>query len=206
MREARRALVSREPKPSKAADDSPMNRLATPAQRRTGFRRWALILAPLVLLLGMASGYVSGSGAENPWFAALEKPALYPPPVLFPIVWTLLYLMMGAALALVLAARPSRVRLRATLAFVVQFALNLAWSPVFFAAHQLVWALVVILALDVALLATIALFARVDRRAAWLLVPYLAWALFATGLNWQLWVDNPQAEATSGPVVGAMAA
>ena len=172
-----------------------MNRFATPAQLRAGFIRWAALLTPLALLLGLISGFAAGSGADNVWFAGLRKPALYPPPILFPIVWTLLYLMMGVALALVVSARRSSVKGWAVFAFVKQFALNLAWSPVFFAAHAIGWALVVILALDASLIATVALFARIDRRAAWLLAPYLAWVLFATGLNWQLFHDTAPAGA-----------
>lgn len=181
----------------------PLNPPATLSGRHSGFPRRALVLVPLVLLLGMAAGSVSGNGADNDWFAVLVKPALYPPPIAFPIVWTVLFVMIGTALAFVVAAPPSPARTRAIVAFCVQFALNLAWSPVFFAAHQLTGGLVVILALVVALVITIALFARVDRRAAWLLVPYLMWGLFATGLNWQLLVDNPQADGASDPVMSA---
>lgn len=175
-----------------------MTGLATPSRPRPGFVRWAVLLAPLVLLLGMISGIASGSGADNPWFAALDKPALYPPPLTFPVVWTALYLLMGVALALVVAAPRSAGRRWAIAAFLVQFALNLAWSPAFFAAHELGLAFGVILALDAGLVATIVLFGRVDRRSAWLLAPYLAWVLFASGLNWQLLADNPPADSASG--------
>lgn len=174
--------------------------MVTAAELKTRFFRWALILAPLVLLLGMLSGYLSQSGEENPWFAALDKPALYPPPIAFPVAWTLLYAMMGTALALVIAGRPSRWRGPAILAFAVQLALNLAWSPAFFAAHEITWALVIILALDVTVIATIVLFGRVSKLAAWLLAPYLAWILFATGLNWQILQDNPLADGAESRV------
>ncbi len=177
----------------------PPNPPAALPDRSTGFPRPALALVPLVLLLGMGAGWVSGNGADNRWFAALVKPALYPPPLAFPIVWAGLFVLIGTALAYVVAAPPSAARTRAIIAFVVQFALNLAWSPVFFAARQLTWGLAVILALVVALVTTIVLFARVDRRAAWLLAPYLGWSLFATGLNWQLLVDNPPADGAPGP-------
>jgi len=168
-----------------------MNRLAPPAPQRPSVTLSALMLAPLILALGLASAYLSGSAADNAWFATLTKPALYPPPIAFPVVWTALYLLMGIALALVLAAPPTALRRAAVAAFVLQLALNLVWSPVFFGAHQLRAALALILAIDVALIATIVLFARVDRRAALLLAPYLAWTLFASGLAWQLVQDNP---------------
>ncbi len=168
-----------------------MNRLASPSQLRASLLRWSLFLVPLVLLLGFASGQVAGSGADNPWFAALAKPRIYPPPAAFGIVWSVLYLMMGVALAMVCAAWGARWRPFALVAFGLQFALNLAWSPVFFARHDMALALAVLIALDVALLGTIWLFWKVRRAAALLLLPLLAWCLFATALNWQFLQLNP---------------
>jgi tryptophan-rich sensory protein len=173
-----------------------MNRLASPAQLRASFFRWALFLVPLILLLGFLSGQVAGSTAANPWFVALTKPATYPPPAAFGIVWTALYALMGIAIALVCSAWGARFRTAAIIAFVVQFLLNLAWNPVFFALHEIKAALALLLVLDVAVLLTAALFWRVRRLAAWLLVPYIAWILFATVLNWQFLELNPQADGT----------
>jgi tryptophan-rich sensory protein len=171
-----------------------MNRLASPAQLRASFFRWALFLVPLVLLLGFVSGQVAGSAASNPWFANLAKPSTYPPPATFGIVWSALYALMGVAIALVCSSWGARFRTWAIAAFVIQLLLNLAWSPVFFALHEIKIALAVILALDVAVLLTAALFWRVRRLAAWLLVPYIAWILFATVLNWQFLEANPLAD------------
>lgn len=170
-----------------------MNRLATPGQLRASLLRWSLFIVPVVVLLGFASGQMASSGPDNPWFAALEKPGTYPPPATFGYVWTILYVMMGVSFAMVCAAWGARWRPLAIVAFVVQLALNLAWSPVFFAMHEIELALAVLLALDVALMVTIWLFWRVRRAAAWLLVPYLLWCLFATLLNWQILDLNPNA-------------
>jgi tryptophan-rich sensory protein len=175
-----------------------MNRLASPAQLRASFFRWALFLVPLVLLLGFLSGQVAGSGADNPWFAALAKPGINPPPVIFPIVWTTLYALMGVAFALVCSAWGARRRGGAIALFVVQLLINLAWSPVFFALHEITVALGVLLALDVAVLLTTALFWRVRRLAAWLLVPYILWILFATVLNGQFLELNRRADGANG--------
>ena len=171
-----------------------MNRLASPAQLRASVVRWALFLVPAVVLLGFLSGQYAGSGPDNPWFAALDKPAIYPPPAAFGIVWSVLYALMGFALALVCAAWGARYRGAAIALFVVQLLINLAWSPVFFALHEIKIALAVILALDVVVLITVAVFWRVRRLAAWLLVPYVLWILFATVLNWQFLELNPQAD------------
>jgi len=168
-----------------------MNFLASTEQLRAGVIRWALVCVPIVLLLGILSGTMSGSGADEAWFAALRKPAGYPPPATFGLVWSILYVLMGISLAMVLAASGARGRGPAVLAFVVQLAINLAWSPLFFGAHRMTGALVDILLLDVAVVLTIVLFARIRPRAAWLLVPYLAWILFATYLNFAFLRDNP---------------
>jgi translocator protein len=167
-----------------------MNFLASHGQLRAGVIRWALVCVPVVLLLGILSGTLSGSGPDDPWFAALRKPAAYPPPATFGLVWSVLYIMMGFALALVVAASGARGRRTAMIVFLVQFVINLAWSPLFFGMHQITWALVDILILDVAAILTIVLFARIRPAAAWLLAPYLAWILFATYLNWAFLQEN----------------
>lgn len=168
-----------------------MNRLASPAQLRASLLRWALFCVPAVMLLGYLSGAVAGSAADNPWFAALVKPGTYPPPIVFPIVWSTLYFLMGLSLAMVCSAWGARYQLPAIMAFVLQFLLNLAWSPVFFAAHEITAAFVVILLMDLAAVLTIWLFFKVRRTAALLLLPYLAWILFATLLTWQVLQLNP---------------
>ncbi len=170
-----------------------MNRLASPMQLRASLLRWSLFLVPLILLLGFLSGQVAGSAADNPWFEALAKPGIYPPPIAFPIVWSILYVMMGLAFAMVCAAWGARWRPYAVVAFVIQLAINLGWSPVFFAMHDIALAQAILVALVVAVIATIWLFWKVRRAAAWLLVPYLAWILFASLLNWQFLQLNPDA-------------
>ena len=96
-----------------------MTELASPGQLRASLLRWWLFLGPLVLLLGFVSGAVSGSGAGNPWFMGLTKPSLYPPPATFGIVWSLLYLVMGLALAMVVTARGASGRALAVGLFVI---------------------------------------------------------------------------------------
>jgi tryptophan-rich sensory protein len=168
-----------------------MNLLASSGQLRAGFMRWLLVCVPLVVLLGFLSGTLSQSGPENPWFAELVKPAGYPPPATFGIVWTLLYVMLGTALALVLSARGARDRGMAAAVFGAQFLLNLAWSPVFFGMHLMSVALIVIVAMLLAAIATTVLFWRVRPVAGALLLPYLVWLMFATYLNFAILRENP---------------
>ncbi|HJQ18042.1 MAG TPA: TspO/MBR family protein [Allosphingosinicella sp.] len=172
-----------------------MTAIASRSQLRMSFLRYALVTVPLVLLLGLVSARVSGSGSENPWFAALAKPAIMPPGWAFPVAWTLLYILLGFALAMILHARGARGRCLAVGVFVVQMILNYAWSPLFFGLHKVVPALGVIVAMLVlSALATI-LFVRIRKLAALLMLPYLAWLAFAATLNYQIMALNPNAEA-----------
>ncbi len=173
-----------------------MNMLASRGQLRASFIRWALFLVPLTVLLGFVAGQLGS--ADSAWFASLEKPSIFPEPRWFGIVWTVLYIMIGLAVATVAAAWGARGRTAALAVFVVHFALNLAWSPVFFGAHQITAALVVLVLVDLTLLAVIALFWKVRRSAALLLLPYLAWVLFASVLNYQFLRLNPAADGAEG--------
>ena len=174
-----------------------MNRLASPSQLRASFVRWALFVVPAVLLLGFISGRVGGD-ASDPWFVALDKPAIFPPPGVFGVVWPILYTVMGLAAAMVCAAWGSRYRLPAILAFALQLLVNLTWSPVFFGEHEITLSLYIILVLDGAVLVTVVLFWKVRRTAALLLLPYLGWILFATVLNYEFLRLNPDADGAEG--------
>ena len=155
-----------------------------------GVLRQAVVTVPAVLLLGWISGKIGDSGYGNLWFARLDKPAIMPPGWVFGFVWSILYVMMGAALAVILDAREARGRGIAIALFVIQLALNLAWSPLFFGAHQITGALMLIGFLDAAVVVTIVLFWRIRPAAALLLTPYLVWIVFATFLNWELRLNN----------------
>lgn len=172
-----------------------MGQIASHSQLRMAFIRWALVLVPLVLLLGLASGWVANSGYGNPWFDALRKPAFMPPGWAFGAAWTSLYIMMGFALALIVAARRARGREVAIALFAVQLILNLAWSPLFFAAHQVTAALALIAILIVVVAITAWRFWAIRRVAGLLLVPYLIWLLFAATLNFAILHLNPNAES-----------
>jgi translocator protein len=153
-------------------------------------RPW-IVTVPAVLLLGLASGWLSNSGYGNAWFDALRKPAFMPPAWAFPVAWTTLYILMGIALGLVIAARRPAARSRAIGLFALQLALNLAWSPLFFGAHQAQAGLWLIVALDVAVVATTFAFWRVRTPAGLLLVPYWVWLALATALNAEIVRLNP---------------
>jgi tryptophan-rich sensory protein len=117
-----------------------------------------------------------------------------PPGWVFGVAWTILYALMGVSLAMVIAAADSDLRRRAILFFTAQLSLNLAWSPVFFGAGAVDWAFLIVLAMAALLIVTIALFWRVKRVAALLLLPYLAWLCLATALTYEIGRLNPGAD------------
>lgn len=176
-----------------------MNVLASKQQLRASLVRWALFLVPLVVLLGLAAGRLAGP--DTVWFQNLVKPAIYPPPAVFGIVWSVLYVMIGFALAMVASASGAPGRGLAMAAFAAHFIGNLAWTSVFFGMQNIVGGLMVLGYAVVTLVIVLALFWRVRRTAAVLLLPYLAWASFATALNYQFLVENPD-----GGQVGASGA
>ncbi len=162
-----------------------MTHPAAPPAPVPPFPRFAILALFVLACLGV--GFL-GAAVTRPeiagWYAALDKPWFQPPNWLFGPVWTVLYLMMAVA-AWRIAVLPGAVggRAPALALFAVQLALNLTWSFVFFGAHRIGWAVVVILALWLAIFATLLAFVRLDRVAGVLLLPYIAWVTFASVLN-----------------------
>jgi len=170
-----------------------MTELASQNQLRMSFTRWALVCVPLLIFLGSLSGLLVNSGNQNRWYMLLSKPSVVPPGWVFGVVWTLLYGLMGLALATILDARRAPNRGRALALFGVQLVLNLAWSPVFFALHMAHFAVFLLVMILVAAVMTCYAFGQIRARAAWLLVPYLVWLSFATVLAYRIDQLNPNA-------------
>ncbi len=171
-----------------------MGGIASKGQLRMSFLRWAVVTVPLIVLLGFVSGRSVSVGSDNAWYVALAKPALNPPGWVFPVVWTALYILIGLALAMILNARGARLRWLAVGLFVVQFAFNLLWTPMFFGAHKIGLSVLVILAMLVFSIAATFVFARIRPAAAWLMVPYMVWISFAAVLAFSIGQLNPNAE------------
>lgn len=138
--------------------------------------------------LGALSGYATRGETQGEWYTSLKKPSWQPPKWLFGPVWTTLYILMGVAFWRVWRAGAPTVPM---VLFAVQLALNIAWSFLFFKKHDLTLALADILALLAAIIATAVTFYDTDRTAGLLLLPYLAWVTFATGLTARLYSLNP---------------
>ena len=105
----------------------PMNEIASPGQLRLAYLRWSLLTVPAIVLLGFLSGRLANSGYGNRWFDALEKPALMPPGWLFGVAWTILYILMGLALAIALHAGGAKGQGQDIILFQVQMLMNLTW-------------------------------------------------------------------------------
>jgi tryptophan-rich sensory protein len=157
------------------------------------FLRIALFTVPGVVLLGSASGLLSNSGYSNAWFRSLQLPSFMPPSWAFPVAWTTLYILLGLSLAMLIHARGARGRGLILALFLLQLAVNYAWSPAFFAMHRVTLGLLLIAAMILLTLALIALLWRVRKAAALLLLPYLGWLCFAGALNYRIMTDNPNA-------------
>ena len=148
-----------------------------------------VVFVGLCLAVGALGGWVT-AGSVKDWYPTLHKPSFNPPNWLFGPVWTVLYAMMGvAAWRVWCKAWGNRAR-RPLALFALQLALNLGWSVTFFGLHAIGAAVVVIVALEAAILGTMLEFRRIDGLAAALLVPYALWVAFATLLNVTIWRLN----------------
>lgn len=157
-------------------------------EKKKIMRKFFAYAIPIVLSIAIgAFGAYIQSPAITEWYPTLVKSPLSPPAVLFPIVWTILYILMGISLgAMVAKGDMSLVRL-----WLVQLLVNFLWSVAFFALHSPLLGLIVILLLDV-LVFTYTIYAFTSNTtSAWLFVPYLLWILFATYLTGYIYLNNP---------------
>lgn len=150
----------------------------------------ALFIA-VSLCAGILGSLVTITGPDS-WFTLeLIKPAFQPPAWLFGPVWTILYILMGAALAFVVAEGwKKRIVMIGIGLFAVQLILNVLWSYLFFGWHLLAASAVEIVILWIAIAAMIYVFYRVRKVAAYLLIPYILWVTFATVLTITIAVIN----------------
>ncbi len=161
---------------------------ATPAPPRAELPALAGFVAGCLAIYGIAGALTAVS--VGGWYQDLDKPAFNPPDWVFAPVWAALYLLMAVSAWRVWRRRQHPGRRRALTLFALQLALNLAWSGLFFGLQAVGAALVEIVALWLAIVATGVAFMRIDRAAAWLLVPYAAWVAFAAVLNAAIWRLN----------------
>ena len=121
------------------------------------------------------------------WYDSLQKPTWVPPNWMFPVVWTILYLLSAWAATRVAVKADNA---QAMAFWALQIALNTLWTPVFFGAKRMGLAMVVIVALWLTVAAMLVAFWQLDVLAAVLVLPYLVWLTVAAALNWRVWRDN----------------
>lgn len=139
--------------------------------------------------IGVLSGWLSRKGSK--WFGAYaKKPPLSPPMWAFPVVWSILYALMGISAARIYQAPASSARSRGLNLFIIQLTLNFFWSLIFFNARAYGFALVWLVILWIVVVLMILAFRKVDPLAGWLQVPYLIWLSFAAYLNYGVWLRN----------------
>ena len=159
-----------------------------------------LVIAISVSLgAGVIGSFFTAPAVQSDWYVELIKPDLSPPAWVFGPAWTLLFILMGVAVWLVWKRGFGKTRVkRALIFFDIQLVLNVLWSIIFFGLTSLTIngfnnigiALIEIVFLWLAILATIIAFYKISKLAAWLLLPYILWVSFATYLNYAIWVLN----------------
>lgn len=154
-------------------------------------KKLLVICLAVTLAVGGAAALLSMGSMEK--FEALKQPPLSPPGWLFPVVWTILYLLMGTSAYLVASAEVDRATKRSALwSYGVQLAFNFVWPLLFFGLEWYLFAFVWLLALWIVILRTTIQFLNIRKTAGELLVPYLLWVAFAGYLNLGVYLLNPR--------------
>ncbi len=155
-------------------------------------KNWLKLILSILLveLVGILSS-IGTLGSIQTWYASLVKPSFNPPNWIFGPVWTILYLMIGIALFLVWSNKVKiKDKINAYQIFTIQLLLNALWTLVFFGMHQIFWALIVIVLLLIAIALTIREFYKISKIAAYILLPYILWVIFASLLNLSFFILN----------------
>ena len=148
-----------------------------------------LICLAVPLTVGGLSALLSGGGMQD--YQGLNQPPLAPPGWVFPVVWTILYLLMGYASYRVLTSGADRDEIKKALSlYGIQLFLNFLWSPVFFGLQWRLVAFFILVAMWVLIYLTIRAFSKIDERAGDFLLPYLLWVTFAGYLNLGVYILN----------------
>lgn len=146
-----------------------------------------IISIAIPLVVGFISGLLSMGGMRE--FNTLIKPLLAPPGFLFPIVWTILYVLMGISSYYIYTENDYHSNCCLKI-YAINLFVNFLWSPIFFGLNLRLFALIWIILLDIVVVYMILCFYKVNKKAAYLQIPYLIWCLFATYLNLMFYLLN----------------
>lgn len=159
---------------------------------KSGYRKWPslIVFLAVTFVIQIIAGWWTSTSVST-WFTTLAKPAWNPPGWVFGPVWTLLYIGIAVAGWRVWLKRGIQDVRVAMILYAVQFALNLAWSGLFFGLRNPGYGLIDIVLLFIAIALTIRAFRRIDGPATLIMIPYFLWVGFASALNFTIWRLNP---------------
>ncbi len=150
-----------------------------------------ILISVLICLAAGFLGSLATQSSVNNWYLTINKPSFNPPNWVFAPVWTSLFILMGIATGLVWSRGFHHRWVKTALYhFGLQLLLNISWSLVFFGLKEIFGALIIVVGLFILLLFTFKWFKVVDSKAAYLLIPYIAWVGFASVLNFSIWQLN----------------
>lgn len=149
------------------------------------FNFWILVLCILIAFLpGIIGGMFSAMNVNSEWFLSIN-PSISPPGYVFGIVWNVLYLLIGCSLYYVwYSCKDQKDKIKIVIFFGTNFVFNVLWSITFFGLKDVYMAFMIILFILISLVGMIIISSRINKRALYLLIPYLLWIIFATLLNY----------------------
>jgi tryptophan-rich sensory protein len=154
---------------------------------KSKIKTYAVSLA-IALITGGLSALLTNMGMDS--YRAAEKPALTPPEIVFPIVWTILFILMGISAARIWLSPDSKNKVQGLRIYILQLTFNFIWSILFFNLQAYGFAFIWLIILWLLILLMIISFSKSDKLAAYLQIPYLLWVTFASYLNLMVWLLN----------------
>jgi len=136
----------------------------------------------IVFIVALLGGLFTGPGVASSWYQE-TRPAITPPNFVFPIAWTILFFLIGLSLFLSWIGSNKKNKKKIAVVFVINFVLNILWSVLYFGLRSPLLAFIEIIILWLSILAMILVLWKINKTAAWLLVPYIAWVTFAAVLT-----------------------
>ncbi len=154
------------------------------------FKKYMPYIVSVLISLGIGGLSAFLTKDSMPIYSAINRPALSPPPELFPIVWTVLFVLMGIAAGIIWCSNGRQID-SALLFYGAQLVFNFCWTLIFFNFRAYLAAFIWLCLLLVLIGITMIKFFRIKKTAGWLLLPYFAWVCFAGYLNFMIWQLNP---------------
>ena len=151
-------------------------------------KKWLIFIICLVVVFaaGVIGSFANSGTTSSEWYE-MNKPGITPPGFVFPIVWNILYFLIALSLYFAWTGARKKEKKKVAWVFGINLVLNALWSVLFFGFRKPGWAFVDLVLLWVSIWFMIFISGRIDKKASWLLVPYLLWVSFAGVLNWLFW-------------------